>query len=222
MPEILTLEKKMTAFVIPNAILITTKTGKYTFASFLSRDNTYEVIHNSWRMSGADVSANGGGSLRTSFDSVESGRAGMEGTRANGVNGSGPVVGMGSPGKAPKVTKCQCGKDGTHYSEAAMETVFPGTPEKIHNLIFASGFMKDFMREEQKLLGGCPQLPHPYSVIHFNVFNGGMGALYLGTDASLLISQIYRFRIGRRQPTAVGTPTYSPEICPTSNPSTPL
>jgi len=169
MPDIITLEKKMTAFVIPNAILITTKTGKHTFASFLSRDNTYEVIHNSWRMSGADVSANGGGSMRTSFDSVESGRAGMEGTRANGVNGSGAVVGKGSPGKAPKVTKCQCGKDGTHYSEVAMEAVFPGTPEKIHNLIFASGFMKDFMRKEQKLLGTCPHLLSPNSVIQFNV-----------------------------------------------------
>ena len=157
MHEIITLEKKMTAFVIPNAIMITTKNNKYTFASFLSRDNTYEVIHNSWRMSGADISGNGvgSGSMRTSFDSAESGRTGMDATRVNGVNGSGPAE-KGGLGKAPKVTKCQCGKDGTHYNEVAMETVFPGTPEKIHNLIFASGFMKDFMREEQKLLGECP------------------------------------------------------------------
>ena len=160
MHEIITLEKKMTAFVIPNAILITTKNNKYTFASFLSRDNTYEVIHNSWRMSGADISGNGGGSLRTSFDSAESGRTGMDGTRVNGANGGSPTGGKGVLGKAPKVTKCQCGKDGSHYSEVAMEAVFPGTPEKIHNLIFASGFMKDFMREEQKLLGTSPPIFH--------------------------------------------------------------
>ena len=168
MHEIITLEKKMTAFVIPNAILITTKTNKYTFASFLSRDNTYEVIHNSWRMSGADVSGNGGGSIRTSFDSAESGRTGMDGTRVNGVNG-GDATGEKDLGKAPKVTKCQCGKDGSHYTEVAMEAVFPGTPEKIHNLIFASGFIKDFMREEQKLIGAYSQLP-PYLVSHFNLW----------------------------------------------------
>lgn len=152
MHEIITLEKKMTAFVIPNAILITTRNNKYTLASFLSRDNTYEVIHNSWRMSGADISGNGGGSMRTSFDSAESGRTGMEGTRVNGIGGIKSDGGKGIPAKAPKVTKCQCGKDGSHYSEVAMEAVFPGTPEKIHNLIFASGFIKDFMREEQKLI----------------------------------------------------------------------
>ena len=153
MHDIITLEKKMTAFVIPNAILITTRTSKYTFASFLSRDNTYEVIHNSWRMSGADISGNGGGSMRTSFDSAESGRTGMEAIRENGVDVNKTEGGKRVPSKPPKVTTCQCGKDGSHYSEVAMEAVFPGTPENIHNLIFASGFIKDFMREDQKLIG---------------------------------------------------------------------
>ena len=36
-----------------------------------------------------------------------------------------------------------------------MDTVVPGTPERIHNLMFASGFMKDFMSGEQKLTGSC-------------------------------------------------------------------
>ena len=185
MHEIITLEKKMTAFVIPNAILITTKTSKYTFASFLSRDNTYEVIHNSWRMSGADISGNGGGSMRTSFDSAESGRTGMEGTRANGVNGGGPVVvEKGTLGRAPKATKCQCGKDGSHYSEIAMEAVFPGTPEKIHNLIFASGFMKDFMRKEQRLLGVCPQVPTSISH-HVSISGAWNGRIGFGFDGML-------------------------------------
>ena len=48
--EIISIEKKMTAFVIPNAIQITTRTSKYTFASFLARDTTYDVIHNIWRL----------------------------------------------------------------------------------------------------------------------------------------------------------------------------
>ena len=106
--------------------------------------------------------------MRTSFDSAESGRTGMDGTRVNGMNGGGPIGGKEGLGKAPKVTKCQCGKDGSHYSEVAMEAVFPGTPEKIHNLIFASGFIKDFMREEQKLLGAFSRVSRPYFISHFN------------------------------------------------------
>lgn len=203
MHEIITLEKKMTAFVIPNAILITTRNNKYTLASFLSRDNTYEVIHNSWRMSGADISGNGGGSMRTSFDSAESGRTGMEGTRVNGVDGIRSEGVKGGPGKAPKVTKCQCGKDGSHYSEVAMEAVFPGTPEKIHNLIFASGFIKDFMREEQKLIGVCP---FQFLCLDFTLdFNLRMRASRLEHElliSALFLFQICRFRIGRPRPTA--------------------
>lgn len=221
MHEIITLEKKMTAFVIPNAILITTKNNKYTFASFLSRDNTYEVIHNSWRMSGADISGNGGGSMRTSFDSAESGRTGMEATRVNGVKSSEPTGGKEVPGKAPKVTKCQCGKDGSHYSEVAMEAVFPGTPEKIHNLIFASGFMKDFMREEQKLLGAYPRFARPDPVSRFDprnverAYDIDIEVLLIST---LFVFQICRFRIGPPQPTAEETPNYLPATCPISSP----
>jgi hypothetical protein len=184
MHEIITLEKKMTAFVIPNAILITSRNSKYTFASFLSRDNTYEVIHNSWRMSGADISGNGGGSMRTSFDSAESGRTGMEATRVNGVDGIKSEVGKVDPGRAPKVTQCQCGKDGSHYSELAMEAVFPGTPEKIHNLIFTSGFIKDFMREDQKLMGACLSVSMPRFHITFQLSERGLGV----SIESLLIS----------------------------------
>ncbi|CCO30108.1 GRAM domain-containing protein YSP2 AltName: Full=Yeast suicide protein 2 [Rhizoctonia solani AG-1 IB] len=33
-----------------------------------------------------------------------------------------------------------------------MDIVLPGTPEKIYNLMFASGFLKDFMAGEQKLM----------------------------------------------------------------------
>ena len=52
-----------------------------------------------------------------------------------------------------KVTQCACGKKGEHFSETALETIVPGTPEKIYNLMFASGFIKDFMKGEQKLTG---------------------------------------------------------------------
>jgi hypothetical protein len=58
-----------------------------------------------------------------------------------------------------------CGREGQHYSELAIDTVMPGTPERIYNLMFASGFLKDFMRENQKLEGKIcfffsPFVPH--------------------------------------------------------------
>jgi len=59
-----------------------------------------------------------------------------------------------------KATQCACGKEGKHYSELAMDTVIPGEPDKIYNLMFASGFIKDFMRNDEKLMGesGLPYL----------------------------------------------------------------
>ena len=150
----------MTAFVIPNAIQITTRQAKYSFASFLSRDTTYDVIYNIWRLARPDDSMSARGSL-------DNGRAGMDhvrGESGDGVNGVAPapvggVAVAGARGAKPsllknKVTQCACGKKGEHYNEKALETIVPGTPDKIYNLMFASGFIKDFMKVDQKLLGG--------------------------------------------------------------------
>ncbi|SCZ98985.1 BZ3500_MvSof-1268-A1-R1_Chr3-1g05748 [Microbotryum saponariae] len=48
--EIVSIEKRTTAYVIPNAIQIVTLHARHTFASFLSRDSTYDLICNIWRM----------------------------------------------------------------------------------------------------------------------------------------------------------------------------
>ncbi|KAH7922680.1 hypothetical protein BV22DRAFT_1016867 [Leucogyrophana mollusca] len=137
----------MTAFVIPNAIQITTRQAKYTFASFLSRDTTYDVIANIWRLARPE-------------DSLEVGTADSRNTSSQNVtstNGSSvPSTKEGAPsvasGMVNKVTHCACSKSGGHLNEIALETVLPGTPDKIYNLMFASGFIKDFMRVDQKLI----------------------------------------------------------------------
>lgn len=143
--EITTLEKKMTAFVIPNAIQITTRQAKYTFASFLSRDTTYDVIANIWRLARPDDALS------------QTGSSGNIISPASTSDVSGPVVTNKAKDAAPvtranKVTYCACSKNGQHLNEIALETVLPGTPDKIYNLMFASGFMKDFMRVDQKLM----------------------------------------------------------------------
>ena len=151
--EITTLEKKMTAFVIPNAIQMSTRQAKYTFASFLSRDTTFDVIYNIWRLARPEDAITVGSRSRSSMDVVPD--SGSTDTGVAVVNGIGVVAGVNGGVVAPlqKATLCACGKDGTHYSETAMDTVMPGTPDRIHNLMFASGFMKDFMAGNQKLLG---------------------------------------------------------------------
>lgn len=49
--EIVSVEKRMTAYVIPNAIQVATLHSKHTFASFLSRDTTYDLVVNIWKLS---------------------------------------------------------------------------------------------------------------------------------------------------------------------------
>ncbi|CAK5276179.1 unnamed protein product [Mycena citricolor] len=133
--EITTLEKRMTAFVIPNAIRIKTDRADCTFASFLSRDTTFDVIHNIWRLvRPTDAASVGSGSLEA---------------------GTGIEAGIEAPGAAlqqHKATNCACSRDGGHFSETALDIVIPGTPERIYNLVFASGFIKDFMAVNQKLM----------------------------------------------------------------------
>ncbi|OBZ80178.1 putative membrane protein C20F10.07, partial [Choanephora cucurbitarum] len=49
--EIERIEKRMTAKIIPNGILIATNTSTHIFASFLLRDQTYEQIIKIWNLS---------------------------------------------------------------------------------------------------------------------------------------------------------------------------
>ncbi|KAJ7753719.1 GRAM-domain-containing protein [Mycena metata] len=133
--EITTIEKRATAFVIPNAIRVKTPRAEYTFASFLSRDTTFDVIHNIWRLA------------RPGFGPGASGGHGREGTII-----AVPVHAEPSAqGTARKVTACVCGREGRHFTDTALDIVLPGTPERIYNLLFASDFMKDFMAVNQKL-----------------------------------------------------------------------
>jgi len=137
----------MTAFVIPNAIQITTRTTKYTFASFLARDTAYDVIFNIWRLARPeDGLSEDEISVRPVLDAPHALRTASP-TESGAIS-----IGSVAP-LTHKATTCLCGREGNHYSELAIDTVMPGTPERIYNLMFASGFLKDFMRENQKLEG---------------------------------------------------------------------
>ena len=130
----------MTAYVIPNAIGITDQGTKYTFASFLARDTAYDVMYSVWR---------NGGPLRSASPGSE-GTPGVEGGIAAPMQAGGGGAGGTNVRKA---TQCACSKAGAHYPNTAMDVVVPGTPEQIYNLMFASGFIKDFLAKDQRLMG---------------------------------------------------------------------
>jgi len=137
----------MTAFVIPNAIQLTTCTTKSTFTSFLARDTAYDMIFNIWRLAHPKDGLS------------EDEHMGCPALEVSPIPNSplpnrlaaisvGSVVAL-----MPKVTYCVCGRENAYYSELTMDGVIPSTPEQIYNLMFASGFLKGFMHKNQKLEG---------------------------------------------------------------------
>ncbi|CAD5125817.1 DgyrCDS14018 [Dimorphilus gyrociliatus] len=52
--SVIEITRRRTAFVIPNAIGIRTKQNKYVFGSLLSRDNTFKLMNNVWRLFSAN------------------------------------------------------------------------------------------------------------------------------------------------------------------------
>ncbi|KAK4685181.1 hypothetical protein P7C73_g4972, partial [Tremellales sp. Uapishka_1] len=138
--DITVIEKKMTALVIPNAIQVVTPKSKHTFASFISRDTTYDVMMNIWRLSHPNAVMS-----TTSLFTANTSRPGS----VHGDPGIAKGAVTGGKGHAP--TQCICLAEGKHYKETALNAIFPGTPEKIYNLMFASGWAKTFLSDDQKL-----------------------------------------------------------------------
>ncbi|CAO1621214.1 unnamed protein product [Sympodiomycopsis kandeliae] len=76
--EIVSIEKRMTARIIPNAIQISSLHVKHTFSSFLSRDTTYDLMANIWKLSHPDVPI--GAEAEVSDDESEAPGAGGDDT----------------------------------------------------------------------------------------------------------------------------------------------
>lgn len=150
--EIKSIEKKMTALVIPNAIGVSTANARYTFASFISRDTVYDVMMNIWRLCNpnAVMSALSLSATPSRPGSISGEPASTIATATPGGQGEiggGPV---GVPGDH-KPTQCACGRDGKHYPETALEAIFPSTPEKVYNLMFNSSWLRTFLSDSQNL-----------------------------------------------------------------------
>jgi hypothetical protein len=55
--------------------------------------------------------------------------------------------------KRRHTSTCDCLTKGEHYPNVALDTTFTGSVEKIYNLLFTSGFMRQFLEENEKCTG---------------------------------------------------------------------
>ncbi|KAE8266620.1 hypothetical protein A4X09_0g5729 [Tilletia walkeri] len=204
--DIVSIEKRMTAFVIPNAIQISTLHAKHTFTSFLSRDTAYDLIANIWRISHPNFTSNfdampdfsdeesvhesekgaaagdesqdqrKGSAKKRLKEKLQKGGKGSTRPQAGGDNtaekdgevaastgdGAGSASGAAAAGSgsgskstkkaAHRPTTCACEKNKEHYATVVLDNKYPAVPEKMYNLLFTSGFMKDFWQTNQKLM----------------------------------------------------------------------
>lgn len=180
--------------------------SRHTFASFISRDMTYDLIVSLWRNSHPVVPTSAAlpdsagivedddedfalsNAEEHTGNEAETGRKKrrMRKGRFKKNKGSNPVPGateggsggvdidnlevpgaskgrssLGnsttamSPSNIPHApTQCNCATSGSgHFSNIVMDATFPGSPEKLYNLMFTSGFMKDFLTKDMKLTG---------------------------------------------------------------------
>ncbi|KAI0206363.1 hypothetical protein F4808DRAFT_407036 [Astrocystis sublimbata] len=88
--EIVSVEKRSTALVFKNGLMISTLHAKHVFASFASRDSTYDLIVNIWKL--------GHPTLRSSLNGVSIDETGGDKTEKvdDGEGGAGSQSGSGS------------------------------------------------------------------------------------------------------------------------------
>jgi hypothetical protein len=124
-------------------------TTQYTFATFISRDTTFDVLMNIWRLCNPDAVMMAASSERPRSRAASVSAIGADIKGGGQAAGGDPATG----GNGHAKTQCSCGKEGKHFTETALDTTFPSTPEKTYNLMFNSGWLKDFMSNDQKLRG---------------------------------------------------------------------
>jgi hypothetical protein len=180
--EVISIEKRTTAFVIPNAIQVATMHARHSFASFLSRDTTYELLVNIWHISHPTIPAvalpdHEADESEEAIDEDEIGEEGAPRKRINlasrhkasngkrdRLNPQATVETIGHS-HAPSPEPGPARRKATHkatsipptikqYKDTCLNDVFTSSPEKIYNLMFTSqAFMKDFWANNQKLTG---------------------------------------------------------------------
>lgn len=149
--DVVAIEKRMTALIIPNAIQVITTQSRHTFASFLSRDATFELMGSIWHIARPPgMVPTHGLTLDVTMPPLDDL---SDGTKV-GSQDSSSALSHSSPVLSKKVdhspTQCDCSPE-EHYKEVIWDATYPTSPEKLYNILFQSDFLKDFWVNEEHL-----------------------------------------------------------------------
>ncbi|KAA1105846.1 hypothetical protein PGT21_021923 [Puccinia graminis f. sp. tritici] len=157
--DVVTVEKRMTALIIPNAIQVITTQSRHTFASFLSRDATFDLMNSIWNIARPPGSIPTHGlTLDVTMPALDDLSDGTKVAGGYSEDSSASALSHSSATPAPpsikKIdhppTQCDCSPD-EHYKELIWDATYPTSPEKLYNILFQSDFLKDFWVNEEHL-----------------------------------------------------------------------
>ncbi|KAI7887724.1 GRAM domain-containing protein [Mucor mucedo] len=156
--DIIDIEKKSTAYFIPNAIQVSTDNAKHFFASFLSRDQAHDLMVDLWRTARPDlIPCKDAESIECTDEVSPSSEEDSDSYYDSDTEDSFSAVDKTSgdvsdkPVEKPQLhdtTDCDCTPD--HFQTTVMDQVYSGSLESLYNLLYHSGFMKKFLVENQK------------------------------------------------------------------------
>ncbi len=219
--EIVSVEKRSTALLFKNGLMISTLHAKNIFASFTSRDSTYDLIVGIWKLGhpslrsslngvlleetgGGDKTEKDDGNLPPAecqsgsesgsededgdeiYDEDEDDEDGMSFMQAEGsvagsdspdkvvsrkpsaavvTNGApaekgkpdgAPITALDFPGPSMHAPT-DCGDESTHYAKIIADELIPAPVGKIYSLMFASGWMRNFLTVDEKCWDFTPE-----------------------------------------------------------------
>ncbi|KAI8371250.1 GRAM domain-containing protein [Choanephora cucurbitarum] len=174
--DIEAIEKKSTAFFIPNAILISTQTSKHFLASFLSRDQAFDQMVDIWKASRSqkkdihhhfkadddDVStfSEDDFSSYSSDGSVENTMPILNAKEEDRhLPLPKPILPLEDPpadtNQLNPTTECDCAKNDQHFPSVVHDSTYPTTLDTLYQLLYHSPFMTTFLTEIEKSTDVC-------------------------------------------------------------------
>ncbi|KAK9474604.1 uncharacterized protein V1510DRAFT_373612 [Dipodascopsis tothii] len=152
--EVVAIEKKTTVGLFPNAIVVQTLHARNVFASFISRDSTYELICSIWRtgsgidyhtddtMDSGDEAGENDDDDDDDDDEEEDGTVGDDTAESGAVEAPATGAAAAEPVLAPEdgpakhaPTQCGCGQD--HYDKVVCDATFSAPLGKVCNLLWS-------------------------------------------------------------------------------------
>ncbi|KAK4702887.1 hypothetical protein P7C70_g3333, partial [Phenoliferia sp. Uapishka_3] len=163
--EITRISKSNTALVIPNAIIITTPSTAYTFASFLSRDSAHTLFVSLWQRANEEIRTN---NVRNGEGEGDFGFTGEDGEkRVYGFHEGSKISKMlkkDNTGSLDETGDSLREKDeascpgrhsptsypGPTYTNPILSAIFPTSPALLHSLMFTNhSFLTSFLADDQ-------------------------------------------------------------------------